>query len=223
MKTFTCIVLLFLMSIRSFAQFGEIRGIITDKTTGQPLPGATVSWKVNDVLKGTISNEKGEYIIKPLIPGSYDIEFSYVMYHKQLYQAIQVNAEKATYVDAVLSPNNTLPPIVIKWEPPLIEKDNVITMEVFTETEIEQSVERDVLGFVALSANTVQRKEGGAINIRGSRSDNTIYIVDGIKMTGPFSLPKSAIEEISVLTGGIPAQFGDATGGIVIITTKGYK
>ena len=37
-----------------------------------------------------------------------------------------------------------------------------------------------------------------------------------------FTIPKAAIEEISVLTGGIPAQFGDVTGGIVIITTKSF-
>ena len=34
-------------------------------------------------------------------------------------------------------------------------------------------------------------------------------------------LPKSAIEEVSVMTGGVPANFGDATGGIISITTRG--
>jgi outer membrane receptor protein involved in Fe transport len=43
-----------------------------------------------------------------------------------------------------------------------------------------------------------------------------------VKVIGAFSIPKAAIKEMSVLTGGIPAQFGDATGGIIIITTKGY-
>ncbi len=215
--------LLLLTAIKSHAQFGEIRGIIKDKTTGEVLVGATVSWKINGELKGTTANEKGEYVIKPLAPGTYDLEFSYVSYQKQPIQAIEVNSEKATYVDAVLSPDNTLPTIIIPWREPLISKDNVITMEVFTPEEIEQSPTRDIAGFVAQSANVVQKEEGGAINIRGSRSDNTVYIVDGVKMMGPFSVPKSAIAEISVLTGGIPAQFGDATGGIVLITTKSYR
>jgi outer membrane receptor protein involved in Fe transport len=41
-------------------------------------------------------------------------------------------------------------------------------------------------------------------------------------MSGNFSLPMNAIAEINVITGGVPAQFGDATGGIVVITTKSY-
>ena len=35
------------------------------------------------------------------------------------------------------------------------------------------------------------------------------------------NLPKSAIEEVQVITGGLPASYGDATGGIVSITTRG--
>ena len=33
--------------------------------------------------------------------------------------------------------------------------------------------------------------------------------------------PKSAIEEVAVITGGLPANYGDATGGIISITTRG--
>lgn len=223
MKLFTCLLLLTLTTLQTSAQFGEIRGKITDKATGQPMPGATVSWKVNDIIKGTVANEKGEYIIKPLIPGVYDIEFSFVTYHKQTFNSIQVHAEKATYVDAVLAQNNTLPPIDITWEPPMIDKGSVATMTTYTSAIIEQSVERDPVAFVTMTSGAYQKEEGGTVNIRGSRGESTVYVVDGIKMTGPFSIPKSAIAEISVITGGVPAQFGDATGGIVIITTKSYK
>ena len=49
----------------------------------------------------------------------------------------------------------------------------------------------------------------------------TFYYIDGIKVRGSTSLPKSAIEEVSVMTGGVPANYGDATGGIISITTRG--
>ncbi|MDP5098697.1 MAG: hypothetical protein NWQ27_01775, partial [Crocinitomicaceae bacterium] len=42
-----------------------------------------------------------------------------------------------------------------------------------------------------------------------------------IKVRGSSNLPKSAIEEVSVITGGLPANYGDATGGIISVTTRG--
>ena len=47
------------------------------------------------------------------------------------------------------------------------------------------------------------------------------FYIDGIKVRGSTNLPKSAIEEVSVMTGGVPANFGDATGGIISVTTRG--
>ena len=63
--------------------------------------------------------------------------------------------------------------------------------------------------------------KGDAVNVRGSRSDATEYYVDGIKVRGSMGVPTSGIEQITVITGGVPAQYGDATGGIISITTKG--
>ena len=36
-----------------------------------------------------------------------------------------------------------------------------------------------------------------------------------------MGVPTSGIEQITVITGGLPAQYGDATGGIISVTTKG--
>ncbi len=45
--------------------------------------------------------------------------------------------------------------------------------------------------------------------------------IDGIKVTGSSSLPQSSIEQVSVILGGLPAQYGDATGGVINVTTRG--
>lgn len=59
------------------------------------------------------------------------------------------------------------------------------------------------------------------MNIRGSRAEATEYFIDGIRVRGSTNLPNAAIEQTTVITGGIPAQYGDATGGIINITTRG--
>lgn len=211
------------LPIPTFAQFGEIRGVVTDKITGEVMPGATVSYYISGDLKGTITDGNGEYKIKPLVAGTYDLEFSYVMYKKQKIDGIGVSANKATYINLALEADNELPPVIITWEPPLIDPEITGSMTIIQAEEIEQAVERDVVSLVANTAGVYQKEEGGSVNIRGSRDNATIYVVDGIRIQDGFSLPKSAIAEITVLTGGIPAQFGDATGGVVLITTKGYR
>jgi len=49
---------------------------------------------------------------------------------------------------------------------------------------------------------------------------STWIYIDGIKVRGSSALPKSAVEEISVITGGIPANIGDATGGVINVSLR---
>jgi outer membrane receptor for ferrienterochelin and colicin len=57
---------------------------------------------------------------------------------------------------------------------------------------------------VASTVGGVNVQEGsGDISIRGSRSEDTYFYIDGIKVRGSSNLPKSAIEEVSVITGGL--------------------
>jgi outer membrane receptor for ferrienterochelin and colicin len=63
---------------------------------------------------------------------------------------------------------------------------------------------------------------GKGLYVRGSRSGATSYIVDGNKTMQVPNVPGLGIAEMEVLTGGIPAEYGDCTGGVVIITTKDY-
>ena len=62
---------------------------------------------------------------------------------------------------------------------------------------------------------------GSITSVRGARNNSTYYYIDGIKVRGSTGLPKSAIQEVQVITGGLPANYGDATGGVISITTRG--
>lgn len=66
----------------------------------------------------------------------------------------------------------------------------------------------------------VQNNDGSIGLIRGSRDGSTSTYIDGVKVRGSSSLPQAAYEQVQVLTSGIPAQFGDANGGVVSITTS---
>jgi outer membrane receptor for ferrienterochelin and colicin len=69
----------------------------------------------------------------------------------------------------------------------------------------------------------VKKGTDGELYFRGSRTGAVQYNIDGVKMgANAARIPSSAIGSISVYTGGLPAKYGDTTGGVVVIETKSY-
>lgn len=200
---------------------GEIAGTITDEK-GEPLTGASVTYERNGTLQGTVTDMDGHYRLKPLDAGKYDITYSFVSFRKEIQKNVEVSSGKITLLSVKLNGDNTLPPVEIPFYRHLFDKDETARIDRMDEVQIENSIARDPRELVAQTSQANQRDDGKDINIRGSRTDATQYYVDGVKMIGGFSIPKSAIKEISVISGGVPAMFGDATGGIVLITTKSF-
>lgn len=105
---------------------------------------------------------------------------------------------------------------------PVYDKHNLITLTKMSGAVLEAMPTRDINTAVALTPGVYQTDEGAnSISIRGARASGTVYYIDGIKVRGTPNLPQSAISELTVMTGGTPAEFGDFTGGVVSITTKG--
>lgn len=57
------------------------------------------------------------------------------------------------------------------------------------------------------------------ISVRGARTDANVYFIDGVK-TRSVVVPQSAISSVTMYTGGIPANYGDVTGGVFVVETK---
>ncbi|MCH2229546.1 MAG: von Willebrand factor type A domain-containing protein [Crocinitomicaceae bacterium] len=90
-----------------------------------------------------------------------------------------------------------------------------------TREDITRLPSRNVSSIVGTIGGVQSSEDGNTINIRGSRSGATVYYVDGIRMRNEMAIPKAYIEEVKVYTGGIPANYGDATGGVISIQTHG--
>jgi hypothetical protein len=81
-----------------------------------------------------------------------------------------------------------------------------------------------IVGSIVTSVpKVVQTNERAGLNFSGSRVDATQYFIDGVKVIGDPQIPQSGIEEMVVITGGVPAQYGDTTSGVVLITTKQFR
>ncbi|MGI8893590.1 MAG: TonB-dependent receptor plug domain-containing protein [Bacteroidia bacterium] len=218
------VVLLFSVTTALSQTSGEIRGQFKNEK-GEPVEfAAVVVFSGETHIAATTTNEKGFYVIKPINAGTYKVEVRHLNYQNLIINNVVVSNNSAKYLDeTMLAQSHEFKPIIIEGKgDAIIDKGKISSGGSIKAQDIKTSPMRDVRDFVATVPGIVQRDEGGSINIRGSREGGTQYIVDGIKVIGGLSIPKAAIEEITVLTGGIPAQFGDATGGIVIITTKSF-
>ncbi|MBL0054060.1 MAG: TonB-dependent receptor [Bacteroidetes bacterium] len=206
------------------AQSGSIKGKVVDATTNEPLPFANVVVELNGSQAGGSQTDfDGNFTIKPLNPGKYNLKASYVGYQATGVNGIIVSSEKITFQDVKMSKGavDITQIVITEYKVPVIDKGNPSTQNTLTSEDIQAAPVRDVNSLVATSAGVFQKKEGDDLNIRGSRGNATDYYVDGVRVRGSVGLPQSGIEQITVVTGGIPANYGDATGGIVNITTRG--
>lgn len=212
-----------------FAQtgVGSIKGKITDKESGDPLPFVKVVVMQNGQQKGFAATDfNGDFIISSLSPGSYDVEVRFVGYGTKRQEGVIVNSDKYTILkadDLALSASAEMLDVVevVYYEVPLIDMDGGASGATVTRDDIAKMPTRSAAGIAQTVGGVYSAEGSGSLSIRGTRAEDTYYFIDGIKVRGSAGLPKAAIQEVSVVTGGVPANYGDVTGGVISITTRG--
>lgn len=206
--------------VMGFAQSsGKIIGVVTDKETGEPLPGVNVI--LQNTLIGATTDVDGYYVILNVPVGIYDLEATYVGYSRMVFTGLRVSADVTTEQNIEMQPT-TLElgeVVVVTAERPLVEKHvTMSTVNVGTEV-IENAPIRGLQSFLAIMPSVVV--QDGNVNIRGGRRQEVGYYLDGastlnpINRTNAIHIIQEAVEEIQVLTGGFDAEYGDANSGIV--------
>lgn len=221
-KFYALLALLFLTSAAALAQTnaGTLQGKVFDKDTKETLPFVTVVVSLNgNTVNGGITDIDGKYSIKPLEPGTYAVSFQFVGYQTQQINNVLIKAGKITDLDAELLAGVELTTVeVFDYKVPLIDKDGGSSGGTLTREDLKNMPSRSVGGLATTVAGATGTDNG--ISIRGAREASTWVYIDGIKVRGSSALPKSAIEEVSVITGGIPANIGDATGGVINVSLR---
>ena len=222
---FIAVFSVFVISLNAQVGQGGLKGTITDSKTGEPLPFVNVILEQNGLQKaGAATDFDGKYFIKPITPGDYTVKVKSIGFQPNQTNGVRVNAESITFFDLGLESSAVdLDVFVVQeYTVPLIDKGNTVSGGVITKEQLNRMPSRGAAG-VASTVGGVFSKDDGSGNqfMRGSRSDANYYFIDGIKVRGTSALPQSSIEQVSVMMGGIPAQYGDVTGGVVSITTRG--
>ena len=220
------IALVFTSSIIVFSQTGSgtLKGKIKDKTTGEPIPFANIVVEVGGVMVGgSTSDFDGNYLIKPIPPGKIDVKATNVGYTPFTMKGVVMFADKIQFQDILLTPSTTtLGEVeVVDYKVPLISKDQTVSGGTVTQEEISKMANKSADAVATTVGGVGTDANGNITSLRGQRSDGTVYYIDGMRVIGSTALPQSAIEQVEVILGGTPASYGDATGGVISVTTRG--
>ncbi|NNF20986.1 MAG: TonB-dependent receptor plug domain-containing protein [Saprospiraceae bacterium] len=225
LKNFTLFILCFFFSGLAISQT-SLQGKITEEGTGEAVLFATIALYKNDVLlTGTESDFDGNYFFSDIDPGTYDIEVSFLGLQTQRIAGIVAKAGKVNVADVSMKEEGVLVDVIeiVDYQVPLVEFDNTTQGKSLTSENI-QALPTKNIGAIAATTAGVSLGNDGNISVRGSRTDATYYYIDGVRVSSASvgnQVPQQQIDQMQVITGGIEAKYGDVTGGIISITTKG--
>lgn len=218
------------LSLSLYSQTGgEIKGKILDSLTKEPLYSANVWVETGSSLIGTTTDFEGRFTLKPLTAGYYDLNVSYIGKKKYILDNVRVNNGKITVLTDIFLSDTMLGEVIIVAErysdkERLIKPDNVGEITILPADLKSNPNNKMPKEMIAKTVPGIyQADDGQPLYFRGSRNDAVQYYVDGVKTRdGNLSIPSCAIGEINVYTGGVPAKYGDLTGGVVVIETKSF-
>jgi len=218
-------VVLVVSSVFAFGQanFGEIRGKVIDKNTKKALDYAEIIVKKDGIAKGGgLSDDMGNYTVKPLEPGEYVVEVSYVGYNTGQTSGVVVTGNNISYVNLELAPaagGEKLKTVTVtRYKTNLIEPDK--NQKSFSDKDLVKMAVRSA-GALAATSSAANTTASGGVSFLGQRTDATRVFIDGVPVIGDANIPQGAQSQVDIIQSGVPAQYGDFTGGAINYTTKG--
>ncbi|MBT3448945.1 MAG: TonB-dependent receptor [Bacteroidetes Order II. Incertae sedis bacterium] len=217
--------LLLLLGSDYAAAQGILAGTVRDAETGESLPG--VNLIVVGTSRGAASDPNGRYEIPNLRAGEYSVRVSFIGFETKLFTEIVITDGSTTQLDvelgvAVLSTEDE---IVVVGERPLVNVESSSSSSTISQEQLELAPLRDVQQAVATQVGVVRDPTG--LYIRGGRASETGFYVDGVSAKDPLAgtgfgldVGSNSFSEIEVITGGIGAEFGDVTSGVVAVQTQ---
>ncbi|MBI4536254.1 MAG: TonB-dependent receptor [Ignavibacteriae bacterium] len=204
---------------------GRVEGRVIEAKSNEGIPGANIL--VKGTYYGGSSNIDGLVKIENVNPGTYTIEVSLLGFKTVQFTGVKVEAGQTTKITAKMEESVLAlgQEIVVVGEKPLFDIEETASRRNITQADIQATAVQNVQGIVALQAGVVFADN--EIHIRGGRTHENAYLVDGVSVQDPLAgtgfglqLSPASIQEVEVITGGYNAEYGQATSGIVNITTR---
>lgn len=204
---------------------GKIAGVIRDGDTGEPLIGVNI--QVLNTTLGASTDVDGYFVILNVPPGLYTVELSYIGYQPVRIRDVRVNVDFTTEINQTMSVTTVEADAVEVYgeRNPLVRQDLTNTQVAVTSEEIAALPVDAISDVIALQAGVVV-DNSGALHIRGGRSNEIAFQVNGLGINNPFGnsqgvgIATNAVEEVSVSAGTFSAEYGNALSGVINFVTK---
>ena len=224
MKKSILYILLFIFSFVTFAsaqiQTGVLKGKVVDRKTKEPIIGATVT--IVGTYFGVSTDINGNFQINAIKPGEYTVKAIYLGYKELQYNGVKINATVPTQLNLSLTEVTAeIGAVEVLGQRTIVDLESGKSSSKVTSDDIKDMSVKDVQSIVANQAGVSQNPDG--LQIRGGRVYETQYLVDGINAQDPLAgtgfgvdIASNAVNDIEVITGGVGAEYGEGTSGVVL-------
>ncbi|MFI5169756.1 MAG: TonB-dependent receptor domain-containing protein [Vicinamibacterales bacterium] len=205
---------------------GRIQGTVTDNT-GAPVPGVAVH-ATSPSLQGVqsaVTDAKGEFRFASVPPGTYAVKSELSGFKTFNQTGVVVGLDRTVTLTFKMEVAAVAETVTVTGESPIIDTASTttgvnVTADLFTRIPVQ----RDIYSISRVAAGS--QNDGVGASFYGSTGAENNYIIDGLNTTGievgaeAKQLNFDFVEEIEVKTGGLPAEYGRMTGGILNVLTK---
>lgn len=203
---------------------GTLKGQIYNEDSTETIPTAKVWIEGGGNTYRTTADVTGKFTFEALKPGVYVLKATSLGLDTTTFQGVEIIPDAITNLNevALVPASTTLGVVDVIWTPPMIRED-VQKIEISTEDIKHSPNIRNPKELFASMNSDINIPEGSSdVIIRGSRPGDVTYFVDGVKTDDLNGVPGVGIGSMTGYTGGIPAKYGDTTGGVIILETKSY-
>lgn len=241
MKKLLLLILLTSFSVLTFAQ-GIVKGIVTDKRTGEPLIGSTVTIKNENsgTQAATSVGLDGTFIFKNVANGRYSIDVKYVSFNP-VHQDFNADGNTVTLSIALESKNATLKEVSVTARAAKGTDQSALSAERRSDQLINAVSARTIEASPDITiANVTQRVSGVSVErssngeaqyaiIRGMDQRYLYTLVNGIKIPSPDNknryvpldiFPADIVDRLDIVKSLTPSMEGDAIAGAINMVLK---
>jgi outer membrane receptor for ferrienterochelin and colicin len=189
--------------------------------------------------RSALTNSEGVYMIRLLPPGQYSIRVEMVGYGTEILEGINVTPGTVSNGSVTLTEQAlAVEGITVTSQRREIDVTDASVVQYVERQQIEElpSRGRDFTDFINLSglvAPDPGETTGGQFSIAGQRASQTNVQIDGVDANNsffgenrggsrvPFTFSIESIEEFQIITNGYDVEYGQYSGGIVNVVTRG--
>ncbi len=205
---------------------GRIQGQVVD-AQGAVIPGVTVTI-TSPALQGAlsqVSEADGRFRFPSVPPGRYSVKAELSSFKTFELANIDVPLDQTVTVPVTLQLASVTAEVIVTGSTPVIDSTSTVT-GIVADAEIlaRLPVRRDIYAASRLAAGVTD--DGVGMSVYGSSGAENQYIIDGLNTTGVElgnkgkNVNMDFIDAVETKTGGLPAEYGRNTGGILNAITK---